>query len=111
MKAKREVTEELEKFILMMKDKDIVIEKIRCDNAGEHQSEFQTVCSKHKITLEFMAPSTPKHNGVVEQVFATDLWRLKAMMRQANFATFTKNMFWTYAVKVLEKLSNMAMTT
>ena len=111
MKAKSEVTKELEKFILMMKDKDIVIEKIRCDNAGEHQSEFQALCSKHKITLEFVAPSTPQHNGVVERAFTTDLWRLKAMMRQANFATFTKNMFWTYAIKVLEKLSNMAMTT
>ena len=38
MKAKSEVTKELEKFILTMKEKDIIIQKIRCDNAGEHMS-------------------------------------------------------------------------
>ena len=46
---------------------------------------------QHNAQIEYVAPSTPQHNGVVERGFTTDLWRLKAMMRQARFTQGAKN--------------------
>ena len=111
MKEKSDVPDTLDKFIQDMQLKHIIIKFIRCDNAGEHSSEFKAVCVKHNIHMEFVAPSTPQHNGVVERAFTTDLWRLKAMMRQAKFTQGAKNMLWPYGIRILEKLHNMSMTS
>ena len=51
------------------------------------------------------------NNGVAERAFVTDLWKLKAMVKQAQFAQKARNMLWTYGIKVLEKLGITAMTS
>lgn len=83
LKKEDEVPNLLIAFIDQMKENDKVMKKIRCDNAGEHQ-RFVDICRKNKITIEYVAPNTPQHNGVVERSFTTDLWRLKAMMKKAD---------------------------
>ena len=110
LKKKNEVPNLLIAFIEQMKENGKVISKIRCDNAGEHQ-RFVDICRKNKITIEYVAPNTPQHNGVVERSFTTDLWRLKAMMRQARFKKSYMNWLWPYGIKILEKLENMSMST
>ena len=110
-KAKSEVPRILERFILMMKAQKKIVKYVRCDNAGEHMSEFQEVCRKYQIKPEYVAPYTPQHNGVVERSFTTDLWRMKAMLRQACFKQATKHMFWPHAILVLEKIGNMTYTS
>ena len=111
MKGKSDVPGMLDNFLQEMKMKKVIVKYIRCDNAGEHSRDFKAVCLQHNIQLEFVAPSTPQHNGVVERSFTTDLWRLKAMMRQAKFTQGAKNKLWPYGIKILERLHNMSMTT
>ena len=111
MKARREVTAVLERFILMMKAQGHIVEMVRCDNAGEHKGQFPRMLKKYNIKMEKVAPNTPQHNGVVERGFTTDLWRLKAMMRQVGFTQGAKNMLWPYGVSVLEKIHNMSVTS
>ena len=110
LKKKKEVPEKLDAFLTQMKLQQLKIDRIRCDNAGEHQSELKRVCNKHNIFLEFVAPSTPQHNGVVERSFTTDLWRLHAMMKQAQLTKHAMNMLWPYAIKILERIKNMSIT-
>ena len=111
MKKKKEVPERLEIFLKQMRNKEMKVDKIRCDNAGEHQSELKRVCNKYNVCLEFVAPSTPQHNGVVERSFTTDLWRLHAMTKQAQLTKYAMNMLWPYAVKVLERIKNNSITS
>ena len=111
VKAKSEIPKILERFILMMKAQKKIVNSVRCDNAGEHMSEFQEVCKQYQVKLEYVAPYTPQHNGVVERSFTTDLWRMKAMMRQACFKQAAKNMFWPHAILILEKIGNMSFTS
>ena len=57
-------------------------------------SEFREVYKKNQVKIEYVAPYTPQHNCEVGRSFTTDLWSLKAMMRQACFKQAAKNMFW-----------------
>ncbi len=48
-----------------------VIKYLRCDNAGENLEDLSSVCTKHGIQMEYMAPNTPQQNGVAERKFFT----------------------------------------
>jgi hypothetical protein len=59
---------------------------LQCDNAGEHQEDLRKLCHEEcGIQLEFVAPYTPQHNGVLERCFATDGSRALAMMLDAQW--------------------------
>jgi hypothetical protein len=47
------------------------VKYLRCDNAGENLSNLQAVCHKYNVGMEYTAPNTPQHNGVVERKFVT----------------------------------------
>ena len=111
MKKKEEVPEVLEEYIKEMKTKGIKIRYVRMDNAGEHGRKLRKVCQKYDIKMEYVAPSTPQHNGVVERSFTVDLRRLHAMMVQAQFTKGTVNMLWPYGIATLGKLKNMSITS
>ena len=111
MKKKEEVPDVLEEYIKEMKQKGIRIKFVRMDNAGEHGRSLRKVCEKYDIKMEYVAPSTPQHNGVVERSFAVDIRRLHAMMVQAQFTKGTVNMLWPYGIDTLGKLKNMSITS
>ena len=44
------------------------VKYLRCDNSDEHQSKFQKVGEKEKITLEYTTTHTPQFNGVIKSI-------------------------------------------
>jgi molybdenum cofactor biosynthesis enzyme MoaA len=64
----------------------VKIKFLRCNTAGEeHLKELKKVCEKHGVTLEYTAPHTSQHNGVVEHRFFTDGSRMQSMMSEAGW--------------------------
>jgi hypothetical protein len=47
--------------------KGYAIKRLRCNNAGEHQTKLKKVCTTNGIDLEYMPQNTPQMNGVVER--------------------------------------------
>jgi transposase InsO family protein len=66
------------------------VKYLRCDNAWEHQAKLRSLCSKLGIQLEYIAPYTPQHNGVVERKFVTDRERGNATLKAANLTYYVQ---------------------
>ena len=79
----------------------------RCDNAGEHQEQLQKICTQLAATLEYVAPNTPQHNGVVERRFVTDRDRAMAMMLAANLNTETQSLLRCEALSTASKIGDL----
>jgi hypothetical protein len=85
----------------------IFVKFIRCDNAGEHQQELQTVCAKYGIQLEYTAPNTPQQNGLVERQFATDPSGANAMMESADLTVSMRIMLRGEAIMTASLMDNL----
>jgi hypothetical protein len=85
----------------------ISVKFIRCENAGEHQQELQTVCAKYGIQLEYTAPNTPQQHGLVERQFATDLSGANAMMEAVDLTVSMQNMLRGEAIMTASSMDNL----
>ena len=85
---------------------------LRCDNAGEHMSELRKICEgEYGIQLEYTAPHTPQHNGVVERMFSRDAKRALAMMISAAWTKEMQAKLWAEATKTAALLGNVLPNT
>jgi hypothetical protein len=85
------------------------VKYIRCDkNAGQHIQDLRKICyMEYGIQLEYTAPHTPRHNGVVERMFARDARRALAMMLAAAWTKELQAKLWVEATKTASLLGNI----
>ena len=96
----------VETILTQLKGQGITVKYLRCDNAGEHQEPLQRICDKKGVTLEYVAPNTPQHNGVVERRFVTDRDRAMAMMLAARFNQKTQDLLRCEAISTASKIGD-----
>ena len=70
-KKKDHLEDKIKELLIFLKGKGIKVQFVRCDNAGENTAGLQSLCTKWGVNMEFTAPHTPKHNGVVKRMFIT----------------------------------------
>ena len=104
--SKSLIPEMVDSILTQLKAQNIEVKFLRCDNAGEHQEPLQKVCTKQGVTLEYTAPNTPQHNGVVERRFVTDRDRAMAMMLAAKFTQKTQDMLRCEAISTASKIGD-----
>ena len=107
LKQKSMIPTMVEDLIINLKAKGHTVSYLRCDNAGEHQEKLQKICSQLGVQLEYVAPNTPQHNGVVERRFVTDRDRAMAMMTAANFTPQTQDKLRCEAISTASKLGDI----
>jgi transposase InsO family protein len=100
LKAKSDVPEVLDR-------KGYKIKKIRCDNAGEHQTSLKKVCERHGADLEYTAPHTPQMNGVVERRIASTGWSTYTMLTGARLKEGPRARLRAEAKTTVNTLRNM----
>ena len=105
-RRKHELADALTTRLARFKNKGIMVNFLRCDNAGEHQQYVQTICQQYGVKLEQVAPNTPQHNGVVERQFATEWSRANAMMEAADLTTPMRNRLRAEAIETATMLYN-----
>ncbi|KAI2505223.1 PIF1-like helicase [Fragilaria crotonensis] len=97
----------LQELLDKLKAAGIEVKYVRCDNAGEHISDLKKMCEgQYNIKMEYTAPHTPQHNGVVERMFARDANRALAMMLSAGWTKFLQGKLWAEATKTAAVLGN-----
>ena len=69
MRNKNELTSRVFPIIEMIQGMGYEVKHIQMDNAGENISLGKKAESLG-INVEYVAPNTPQHNGVVERAFA-----------------------------------------
>ena len=90
----------------------IKVKFIRCENSGEHLSEVREICNvEYCIVLEYTAPHTPQHSGVVEWMVARDARLALAMMIAAGWTKELQAKLWAEATKTAALLGNMLPNT
>jgi hypothetical protein len=105
-KTKCQLTSIVLPFLTELQSKGSKTRFIRMDNAGENlvlASEVRKLC----IEVEFTAPNTPQHNGVVERAIATIASRSRAMMNGANINMALKRKLWAECFNTATDLSNV----
>ena len=82
---KSDMPEKVLYLLKELKNKNIEVKKIRCDNAGENYS-LKDLCVAEgiKVIFEFTPRDTPQHNGVVERAFQTLYNKVRATMNAAG---------------------------
>ena len=80
-------------IIEMIRGKGYDVKYIRMDNAGENKS-LATKVQSLGITVKYVAPNTPQHNGVVERAFAVGASRGRAIMSELKLSEEEKKRFW-----------------
>ena len=93
----------------IMKEHNIVIKKIRCDNAGENKILQQIIQEDEKLNIkfEFTAPYTPEQNGKVERQFATLYGKVRAMLNWAKVPKTLRAKLWAQCAETATKLENI----
>ena len=107
LKQKSDIPEMVEDLIIKLKAKNFEVKFLRCDNAGEHEEKLQKICHQLGVDLEYVAPHTPQHNGVVERRFVTDRNRAMAMMIGANFSQETQDLLRCEAINTASVLGDI----
>ena len=88
--------------------RNITVQKIRCDNAGENVAMKNAFHTTHpSICFEFTTPATPQHNGICERAFATLLGKLRATFRKASLGTKDRARFWSEGANTVTKVDNI----
>jgi len=84
-------------------EKGSKIVSLRSDHGGEFQNEkFEHFCEKHGIKYNFLAPRTPRHNGVVERKNRS----LQELARTMQNETSLPKYFWADAVDTTSYVLN-----
>ena len=100
--SKAEMPKIVEEHVEYLRGCGHEVKFIRCDNAGEHQSNLQKVCEKHGIQLEYTAPHTPQLNKVVERRITVLLNWARAFLYAANLTEEYRKKLWAEAVNCTE---------
>ena len=109
---KNAITKFLRDILDKLKASGKPVKYLRCDNAGEHMSELRKICEgEYGIQLEYTAPHTPQHNGVVERMFSRDAKRALAMMISAAWTKELQAKLWAEATKTAALLGNVLPNT
>ena len=104
---KNGITKVLKEILDKLKAAGKPVKYLRCDNAGEHMFELRKICEgEYGIQLEYTAPHTPQHNGVVERMFSRDAKRALAMMISAAWTKEMQAKLWAEATKTAAILGN-----
>ena len=71
---------------------NLQVQYLCCENAGENQA-FKKTCKEEGlgIDLKYTAPGMPQQNGCIEQMFATLLNWVHAMLNGDKFTTYLWN--------------------
>jgi len=72
MKSKDQVYNLLKTHLDILQGKGITVKYLQCNNAGKQGGRLADLCQACIITMEYMAPNTLQHNGVVEWKIAMD---------------------------------------
>ena len=105
--TKTHMTEFVDKLVTQIKGRGLNVLYLRCDNAGEHQTELRDLCVREGITIEYTAPYTPQQNGRAEKKIYVIWQRALTMMVHAKFTASTQNRFWAEAVACATYLENL----
>ena len=82
-------------MILELKDQDINVKILRCDDAGENKALEDECKSKGLgIAFEYAGPRTPQRNGKVERKFQTLYGRIRAMLNGAGLQEGIRSRIW-----------------
>ena len=105
--SKSQMVTFVREMIVLVKGLDLKVKFLRCDNAGEHQTNLKELCIEHGFTMEFTAPNTPKQNGRAEKKIHV-LWQ-RAMTQQsmANLSMESQEKFWAEAVSTANYLEDL----
>ena len=96
--TKKNMVKFVTELITTINGLDYKVRYIRCDNAGEHQSALQEICSERGIILEYTAPNTPQQNARAEKKIHIVWQRAMTMMVNANLTPDSQSEFWAEAV-------------
>ncbi len=107
--AKDELAQEVECFINKKLNKHEV-KYLRCDHAGENKKLLE-ICDKYGIKIEYTAPHTPQHSGVVERRFAVVRQRAVAMMHNIKINEDLKKLIWAEALNTSTTLVNITVSS
>ena len=69
------------------------VKYLRYDNSGEHQEGLMVYCKEVGMTLEYIAPNTPKQNGRIEKKIRIIWQRAMTMMNNANLTLDSQKEF------------------
>ena len=108
VKNKSDLKDVVIHLIEELKDKNISVKFVRCDNAGENRSlENECIEKCMKLTFKYTPRDTPQHNGVVERAYQTLYNRVRAMLNGGGFDGKTRNIMWAECASTATLLENI----
>ncbi len=84
----------------------LVVQYLRCDNAGESTAGLATMCDTYGIQIEYTAPHTSQQNGNVERKFVTIRDCACTAMYAAKFSDETQGLLWAESVNTATRNTN-----
>ena len=107
LKNKNELTSKVFQIIEMIQAKGYRVKSIRMDNAGENKTLGEKVKALG-INVEYVAPNTPQHNGVVERAFAVGgVSRGRSFMSELKMSKEEMHKFWAECFNFAATTSNI----
>jgi hypothetical protein len=86
--------EKISNLILELKDQNIKVKILRCDEAGENKSMEGFKSKGLEIVFEYLGPRTPRKNGKVEQMFQTLFGQIRAMLNGEGLQEKIRSGIW-----------------
>jgi hypothetical protein len=84
---------------------------VRCDDAGDNSKQLKKACENQGVKMEYTAPHTPQHNGVVECGFVTVRQRALAMMLSVKFTDEYQGLLWAEVEHTVTRLTKSAVNS
>ena len=106
LRNKSELTSKVMPIIEMICEKGYNVKYICMDNAGENKSLAAKVKSLG-ITVEYVAPNTAQHDGVVERAFVVGASRGCAIISELKLSEDEKKQFWAECFNFAATTSNL----
>ena len=106
-KSKNQMVAFVEELVTTINGLGYAVKYIRCNNAGEHQTQLQDYCREKGITLEYTAPNTPTQNGRAEKKIHVLWQRAMVQMVNANLTISSQNDFWAESVACANYLEDL----
>ena len=98
IKKKSDLTQYVWTWLETCKKEGIVIQTIRCDNAGENLALKSKINStpQFNIKFELTPPYTPEHNGTIERKFQTLYGKTRSMLNACHFSISLREQLWAH---------------
>lgn len=109
LKSKDELADEMINLIREIKGDGKNPKYIRLDNAGENLNLSEKLVKNdiYNIDIEYTAPATPPHNGIVERSFGTLYSKVRAMLNVAKLSPSMRQKIWSECCHVATNLDNL----